>query len=203
MRNPTQIKAQQAKLERELADWYQAHKNDPLTDAAAVEPRSIPTVFSIRLDPDLIARLRELAEFYGCTTSEVARRLLADAWLPAVQVGPVSVPAGEGTDGPDLAEVLQALVGPILERTKDHIGTHYDGCYEFHVGCLAAAVQRRIGRKRVDVSADDGCIDVHVCPECVAGKCRNCHGDAWCTAEDGPTACSCDRPGHVRTDSGS
>lgn len=83
------IERQIQRLEREKAEWHQAHRDDHVTDGVAVAPRTMQTVFSIRLDPELIGRLRDLADFYGCTTSDVARRLLADAWLPAVQVGPV------------------------------------------------------------------------------------------------------------------
>lgn len=31
----------------------------------------------------------------------------------------------------------------------------------------------------------------HVCPECKAGKHRNCDGTAWCIFRDEPTECSC------------
>ncbi len=33
--------------------------------------------------------------------------------------------------------------------------------------------------------------DSHVCPECAAGKHRNCDGGAWCLIEDAPTSCAC------------
>lgn len=32
---------------------------------------------------------------------------------------------------------------------------------------------------------------VPTCPECVAGKHRNCNGQAWDDAEDGLTECRC------------
>lgn len=34
-----------------------------------------------------------------------------------------------------------ALIQPILDRTEGQIGTHSDRCFEYHVGCLAAAVR--------------------------------------------------------------
>lgn len=34
--------------------------------------------------------------------------------------------------------------------------------------------------------------DAHVCPECAAGKCRNCDGDAWCSKRDAITECEHD-----------
>lgn len=41
----------------------------------------------------------------------------------------------------DLATSLHALIAPILARTEGQIGTHSDRCYEYHVGCLAVAVE--------------------------------------------------------------
>ena len=40
------------------------------------------------------------------------------------------------------------------------------------------------------LALDDGC-PFHVCPECQAGKHRNCDGGAWCFAIDVPTKCAC------------
>lgn len=40
---------------------------------------------------------------------------------------------------------------------------------------------------------------IHVCPECVAGKHSNCHGDAWCLIEDAPVDCGCSTAGHPAT----
>lgn len=40
---------------------------------------------------------------------------------------------------------------------------------------------------------------VHVCPECVAGKHRNCRGDALCLIEDALTSCDCASAGHPAT----
>lgn len=31
----------------------------------------------------------------------------------------------------------------------------------------------------------------HICPECIAGKCRNCDGYAWDNHQDDYTACRC------------
>jgi hypothetical protein len=31
-----------------------------------------------------------------------------------------------------------------------------------------------------------------ICPECVAGKHRNCNGDAWDEVNDRVTTCDCD-----------
>ena len=36
---------------------------------------------------------------------------------------------------------LRAMIAPIIERTKDQIGTHSDRCFEYHVACLAVAVR--------------------------------------------------------------
>jgi hypothetical protein len=39
----------------------------------------------------------------------------------------------------------------------------------------------------------------NVCPECRAGKCDNCLGDAWDVDEDVPVVCECWSEGHFPT----
>lgn len=36
------------------------------------------------------------------------------------------------------------------------------------------------------------------CPECEAGKCGNCDGDAWDKVNDTPAVCPCFENGHPR-----
>lgn len=33
-----------------------------------------------------------------------------------------------------------------------------------------------------------------ICPECTAGKCHNCNGEAWDFTRDQLTTCRCDSP---------
>lgn len=33
--------------------------------------------------------------------------------------------------------------------------------------------------------------DIVICPECAAGKCRNCDGTTWDDTTDAPTTCPC------------
>lgn len=35
-----------------------------------------------------------------------------------------------------------------------------------------------------------------ICPECRAGKCINCDGEAWDDEADAPTVCACAEAGH-------
>lgn len=44
---------------------------------------------------------------------------------------------------------VRAVAEAIVERTKDHIGTHWDDCYLNHLPCFAWFVLNRI-------SADSG-----------------------------------------------
>lgn len=38
------------------------------------------------------------------------------------------------------------------------------------------------------------------CPECDAGKCRNCDGRAWDFINDQPSVCACWQAGHEGDD---
>lgn len=40
-------------------------------------------------------------------------------------------------------KVLQT-VEPIIERSKDIIGTHYEDCYLYHIACLAVFVRHAL-----------------------------------------------------------
>jgi len=51
---------------------------------------------------------------------------------------------------------LVALVQPILDRTKDQIGTHSDRCFEYHVACLAGLVRTRLDAGSQTEGADRG-----------------------------------------------
>lgn len=44
----------------------------------------------------------------------------------------------------------------------------------------------------------NGPLRMRVCPECVAGKCRNCNGDAWDQTLDRIDVCDCDLADHKR-----
>ena len=39
--------------------------------------------------------------------------------------------------------------------------------------------------------------DDHICPECKAGKHRNCDGRAWCYQTDSGSPCRCDIAEHI------
>lgn len=41
-------------------------------------------------------------------------------------------------------EELRTLVEPIIDRSKDQVGTHYPNCHEYHVACLAVLVSDTI-----------------------------------------------------------
>lgn len=36
---------------------------------------------------------------------------------------------------------LLDIVTPVIDLWSDHIGTHYDGCYQRHVACLAVLIR--------------------------------------------------------------
>lgn len=42
----------------------------------------------------------------------------------------------------------------------------------------------------VDIDTDE--CDGYLCPECVAGKHKNCDGSAWCTQHNDTTFCDCE-----------
>lgn len=44
---------------------------------------------------------------------------------------------------------VRTLTEPVLTRTEGQIGTHSDRCYEYHVECLAAAVDSSLNSQEV------------------------------------------------------
>ena len=44
-------------------------------------------------------------------------------------------------------EAIQEIADEVLEVWKDHIGTHYDGCWKRHVGCFAWHVKMIVDRE--------------------------------------------------------
>lgn len=60
--------------ERERRELAEAHRDDaPLETVGPVEPRRLGQMVSLRFEPDILARLREIANSRGSTVSDLLR----------------------------------------------------------------------------------------------------------------------------------
>ena len=52
--------------------------------------------------------------------------------------------AALGQTATDTSRVL-AILDAVIDAHKGEVGTHYDGCYKFHAGCLAVRIRHVLG----------------------------------------------------------
>jgi hypothetical protein len=79
--------------EQALRETAQAHKGDVVEGSARpVTPRRLDQMISVRLDPDLVGKLREIAEARGVTVSTLLRdagRMLVDQYMTPPKATPI------------------------------------------------------------------------------------------------------------------
>lgn len=51
-------------------------------------------------------------------------------------------------DGLRRAESAESIVDAVIEKHGQQVSTHYDGCHEDHVACLAVALKQRLAPDR-------------------------------------------------------
>ncbi len=78
------------------------------------------------------------------TPREVEEFLLVSKW-PLRRLVFAALEAALGQTATDTSRVL-AILDAVIDAHKGEVGTHYDGCYKFHAGCLAVRVRHALGQ---------------------------------------------------------
>ena len=91
------------------------------------------------------------------------------------------------TNGPTDA---LALVEDVIAIHADRIGTHFEGCYKYHVACLAVAVKHRLGGDEAGADLLLAALDGAPGSESLPNHCQSC--GAWGTTEVHLRGCSLD-----------